>query len=139
MSNEMILNSQDELLEPLRKEFTDKLELYRRLFADCEYLAKRIMKSDNLDDAHQLAQDISAAATFETQKLFPIDKVVDLLRTERVNNINSLKMAHQEFRVIRNTAEELEVEPSSRNAQRKAKITDAAKEMVLRLSSNSDL
>ena len=137
MSNE-VLNSQDELLEPLRKEFADRLELYRRLLANCEYLAKRILNADNLADAHQLAQEISAAATFDTQTLFPVDNVVDMLSTERVHAFSSLKIAHQEFSAIRKTAEELEVEPSSGNAQRKAKIVSGARDMVLRLSSIGD-
>jgi hypothetical protein len=137
VSNEMVLNS--ELLEPLREEFTDKLELHRRLFADCEFLAKRIMNSDSLDDAKNLAQEILGPATFESQTVYPSDKVVELLSTERANIISSLKMAHQEFKVIRNTAEELEVVSSSPNAHRKARIIGAAREMALQLSSNSAL
>src|SRR5438876_22086 len=139
MIDTQMLLEREELLQPFKEEFTDKLELYRRLFADCEYLAKRIMSSDNLDDAKKLAQEIQAAATSETQTLFPFDKVVDRLRTERANNVRSLKLAHEEFKLIRNTAAELEVEPSSVNAQRRAKIVATAKEMVLRLSSNGDL
>ena len=98
MIDTQMLIEREELLQPFREEFTDKLELYRRLFADREYLAKRILNSDNLDDAKKLAQEIQAAATFETQTLFPFDKVVDRLRTERANNVCSLKLAHEEFK-----------------------------------------
>ena len=137
--NETILNSPDEVLEPLREEFTDKLEVYRKLLGECESLAKLIINSENLVIAHQLAHSISAAANFERQTLFPIDKVIDEWRRKRSNNISSLKIAQQGFRVIRKTAEELEVEPSSPNALRKAKVIGAATEMVLQLSGNSDL
>jgi hypothetical protein len=139
MIDTQILTEREELLQPFREEFTDKLELYRRLFADCEYLAKRILNCDNLDDAKSLAQGIQSAATFETQKLYPFDKVVDLLKTQRANNISSLRLAHQGFKAIRDTAASLEIEPSSPNAHRKTKLIDVAKEMIGRLSTTGDL
>jgi hypothetical protein len=62
-----------------------------------------------------------------------------MIDTRMLIEREELLLAHEEFKLIRNTAAEMEVEPSSVNAPRRAKIVATAKNMVVRLPSNGDL